>query len=391
MRKVLLAAVLAAAVLVPAATARSTASVDLALVPLPRSALGTAGQHLPIARDSGVVSNSAAASYASVHVTGKQLQRLGRVTGYLLDYGSPFGSTAGIHEIQTGIDRYRSVADARKGFAFWRRDELKHPPLSGVRFSMRKLQLSGLAKPNWAFAGSVSIKGLKTVRGVDAEIQHGPYLLDVSVAAGSTAAAARLVSTIARRFYARFRLALAGRLHASPVAVPPALKPGPPPHGAKPAALVLRTSDLGKGADVLHKGYVRPKGSLDENAASVYDLTMASPNYFPVLSQEVLVGSNKLEVKYFAAIVLSASVGSSTGSGKGVKATPVDLGGVGDNARGELAKVTINGQSVNEAAVALTRASYLDFLIEVSASEFTASDVRKLASLAVKRLDAGFH
>jgi hypothetical protein len=387
-RKVLLGAALAAAALVPAATASGTSSVELALVPLSKSALGQAARNLSLAHDSGVVSNSEAASNASAHVTAKQLQHLGRVTGYLLDYGTPFGSTAGVHELQTEIDRYRSPADARKGFAFWRREEVKPLPLggAGIHLSVRKLHLSGLPKPSWAYGGSLSIKGLKPVRGVDAEIQDGPYVLDISVDAGSKAAAAHLVPTIARHLYTRLRLALAGRLHGSPVALPPALKPGPPPHGPKPAALVLRTDDLGKGSKALHKGYVKPKGSLDENALSVYDQTSASAGEFPVLSQEVLVGSSRLEVQYFAAIVLAAGVGS----GQGVKATPVELDGVGDNAQGELAQVSVNGQSVAEAAVVLTRGPYLDFLVEASPSAFKAADVRKLAGLAVKRLNAGF-
>jgi hypothetical protein len=325
-------------------------------------------------------------------VTARQLTRLGRVTGYLLDYGTPFGNSPGIHEIQTEIERYRTAAEARKGLAFWRRQEVTRPPISGtgIHFSSRKLHLPGLPAPNWAYAQGISIKGLRPVLGVDTQIQHGPYLLDVSVGAGSTAAATRLVPTIASRFYARLRLALTGRLHASPVAVPPPLRPGPPPHGAQPAGLVLRTADLGKGSKVLHKGYVEPKSSLDENALSVYDLTMASPGSFPVLSQEVVVGSSRLETQYFAAIVLSAGVGSAAGIGKGIETTPVDLGGVGDNARGELAHVAVNGQSVDEEAVVLTRGSYLDFLIEASPSTFTAADVRKLAGLGVKRLDAGF-
>lgn len=391
MRKVLLGAALVAAVFVPGATASSTASVKLALVPLPKPALGAAARNLPIAHDSGVASNAQEASQASGNVTAKQLTHLGRVTGYLLDYGNPFGSSAGIHEIQTEIERYRTPASARKGLAFWRRQEVQKPPLrgAGIHFSSKKLQLAGVPAPNWAYAQGISIKGLKPVQGVDAQFQHGPYLLDVSVAAASTAAAARLVPTLARRFYARLRLALAGRLHATPVALPPTLKAGPPPHGPKPAALVLRTSDLAKGSKVLHKGYVKPKGSLDQNALSVYDLTMASPGSFPVLTQEVLVGSSKLEMQYFGAIVLSAGV-AGTGSGA-VKSTPVALPGVGDNARGELAQVTINGQTVQEEAVVLVRGSYLDFAIEVSPSAFTAADVRKLAGLTVKRLDAGFH
>src|SRR5581483_11380446 len=205
---------------------------------------------------------------------------------------------AGVHEIQTEIDSYRSSADAHKGLAFWRRDELKKPPLKGFHVSFKKLRPSGLPSPSWAYAGSISLKGLKPIEGVDAEFQEGRYLLDISIAAGSNAAAARLVPT-ARRLDQRFRLALAGRLHAGPVKLPPPLKPGPPPHGPKPAGLVLKTADGGKGAKVLHKGYSKPKGSFDEDALSVYDQTMALGGLSQFLSQEVLVGSSKLEAEYF--------------------------------------------------------------------------------------------
>jgi len=51
----------------------------------------------------------------------------------------------------------------------------------------------------------------------------------------------------------------------------------------------------------------------------------------------------------------------------------------------------VNGQSVAEEAVVLTRGTYLDFLVEASPTAFKAADVRKLASLAAKRLNAGFH
>lgn len=387
MRKVLLGAALAAAVLVPAATAGSSASVKLALVPLPKSALGAEARNLPIAHDSGVASNAEEASQASGSVTAKQLKRLGRVTGYLLDYGSPFADSSGIREMQTEVEQYRTTAQASKGLEFWRRQELIKPPAGlGMQFSVHRLHLSGVPKPNWVYAGSASIKGLKPILGVDAEIQKGPYLLDISIAAGTKQAATRLVPGVARHLYQRLRLALANRLHASPVKVPPALPAGPPPHGPRPSTLALRPADLGNGSKVLHKAYVKPNGSLDKNALSVYNLTIASAGSFPVLSQELLVGSSKLEVQYFGAIVLGAGVGS----GNKVKATPVDVSSVGDNARGEFAHVAVSGGTVDEEAVVLMRGTYLDFLVEASPTAFTAADVRKLASLGVKRLDAGF-
>jgi hypothetical protein len=388
-KKALFLAALAVAAVVPAASASSSTGVKLALVPLPASALPAAGRHLPITRDSGVVSNAQAASQATGNVTPKRLKRLGRISGYLLDYGSPFAGTAGIREIQTEIDRYRSPADAQKGYVFWRRDEVKKAPLKGMgfHFSVHRVHLAGLPKPNWAYAGTLSIKGLKPIEGVDAEFQHGSYVLDVSVAAGSNAAAARLLPTVAHRLYGRFLHALAGRLKASPVKLPRLPKPGPPPHGPKPAGIALRTADLGGGANVLQKGYSNPKHSFDQNALSVYDLTMTSGGTYSYLSQEVLVGGSKLEVQYFAAIAVN---GIAAGAGKGLQVTPVDLSALGDNARGELLKVKIGGRTAYETALVLSRGSYLDFLVSASASPFSTADVGALARLAAKRLNAAF-
>jgi hypothetical protein len=382
-------AALTAAVFVPAATASSAAQVDLAIVPLPKSALGAAGRPLPLARDSGVVSNTVAASQASGIVTAARLKRLGRVSGYLLDYGNPFGGGAGLREIQTEIDQYRSAADARKGLEFWRHDELDNTQLEklGIDVSVKKLQPSGLPGPHWVYAGTASIKGLEPIYGVDAQFQQGQYLLDVSIAASSTSAAARLVPTVARRLYQRAKLALAGRLHAKPVKLAAVLKPGPPAHGPKPADLVLKPADIGTGARVVHRGYSRPKAALDENALSVYDLTVTAGGSFPFVSQEVLVGGNDVEARYFSAIVVGALAAA---SGQQLQTTVVDLSGVGDGARGEMLKVTINGNTAYEAIVVLTHGPYLDFLVAASASSFAAADVRTLAHLAAKRLDAGF-
>lgn len=386
--RVLLVVVLGALWLVPFGAGASSPSVNMALVPLPKSALGAAGHSLPLARDSGAVSNALAASESSGDVTPARLKKLGRVGGYLLDYGNPFGDSTGVREIQTEIDRYRSPADARKALAFWRRDELDNTQLKklGLDFSLQKLGLSGIPGPHWAYAGTALIKGLTPVTGVDAELQDGRYVLDVSVSAGTNAAAARLVPAIARKLDQRLRLALAGRLPGKPVSLARALKPGPPAHGPKPATLALHATDLGV-AKVVHKGYSKPKNALDPNALSVYDLDMSPAGSYLVVSQELLVGASKLEAEYFGAIASSAVA---AGLGKVGKVTPVALTGIGDNARGEFLQVTVNGQSAYVAVVVLSHGSYLDFVDAASSSVLAAADVHQLAQLAAKRLDKGF-
>lgn len=381
--------VLTAALVVPASAASGTPTVKLALVPVPKSALGAAGRSLPLAQDSGVVSNATAASQASGNVTAKRLKRLGRITGYLLDYGNPFRSAAGATEIQTQIEQYRSVADAQNGLAFWRHDELNNSQLRkfGLDYSLRKQRLAGIPAAHWAYAGTISIKGLEPLHGMDAEFQQGQYLLDVSVSAGSTSAAASVVSKVAHRLYQRMQSARAGRLRGRPVTLPRPLKPGPPAHGPKPASLVLLPADVGSPAKVVQKAYSRPTNAFDPTALSVYDQIMTPAGSFRYLSQQVLVGSSRLEAQYFGAIIVG---GLATGFGSKAKVTPVDLSGVGDNAQGDLLKVTVNGQTAYEALVALTHGSYLDFFVAASDSAFGAADARGLAQRAAKRLDSGF-
>jgi hypothetical protein len=388
-KKILLGGALIAAVLVPvSASARSVAQVQLELLPLPKSALGAAGRPLPLARDSGVTSNAKEASNASGDVTAKQLKHLGRLSGYMLDYGNSFGDSAGIREIRTEIEQYRTVAEARKGLGFWRRQELDNAPLKklGIDTSVKKLNLSGIPGPHWVYAGTAAIKGLEPVHGVDAVLQKGQYLLDVSVAAGSNATAARLVPSLERAFFRRLQLALAGRLRAKPVALPRPLKPGPPPHGPKPGTLVFRKADLGS-STVVHGGYSSPEKAFDPNALSVYDLTMAPAGSFNVVSQEIVVGASPLEVQYFGAIAMS---GAAAGLGKVAKATPVDVSGVGDNARGELFQVTAGTQKAYEAVVDLSHGAYADLFVAAGTSALTSSNVQSLAQTAAKRLDAGF-
>jgi hypothetical protein len=388
-RTALAVSALVAAGVVSAASASSESHVDLASVALPKSVLGATARSLPVARDSGVNSNAEAASESSSDVTAAKLKGLGRITGYLLDYGNPFDGAAGVRQVQTEVELYGSAAQARKGLEFWRRDELNNDELKalGLTFSLKRLRPSGLPGPHWVYATSVSIKGLQPLYGVDAELQQGQYLLDVSVAAGSTAAAAKLVPTIARKLNQRMRLALAGRLPATHVKVPPPLNAGPPPHGPEPASLVLKPADIGASTTVVHKGYSKPKDSLDDNAMSVYDVAMTSTGSYRFVTQEVLVGGNGLEAQYFGAIAVSAVAAT---FGKKAQVTPVDLSGVGDNARGDLLKITVNGKTASEAILVLTHGAYLDFVVAANSSPITSADARSLARLMATRLDAGF-
>jgi hypothetical protein len=385
-RKIVLAAAFVAVVLVPLASASNLSQPKLAVLPLPKAQLGPVGRSLSLAADSGVDSNAHSASQATGNVSAKRLKRLGRVSGYLLDWGTPFSDSPGVSEIQTEVERYRTPAMARRGLGFWRKQELDVRALKafGLSVSFKKVALAHVAHPYWAYLTIGRIHGLKPVYSLDAEMVDGAYLLDVSIAAGSPDPAKRLAPVIAQKLDRRFRLAQEGRLQAKPFRLP-RRKPGPPAHGPKPARLVLTRSDLGTQATIRHAGYVGTKNAFDEYAISAYDLVMAPAGSYVELEQEVSVAESTLEVKYYAALAAGALGKALDASGN---ATPVDLSGVGDNAFGELVKVPAGGgNTASGAVVVLSRGKFLDFVIGASADKLAAADVQSLAQKAAHRLD----
>ena len=382
-RRGLLLAGFVAAVLVPVASA--SPQLKLALLPLPRAALGTAGRSMSLAADSGVDSNAHAASQTTGNVTAARLKRLGRISGYLLDYGTPFSDSARVSEIQTEVERYRTPAAARKSLGFWRKQELDDRELKafGLEVSFKKVPLAHVAGPYWAYLNIGRMQGLKPIYAVDAELVDGAYLLDVSIAAGSPGAAKRLAPVIAQKLVRRFRVAQEGRLHAKPVQLRRS-KPGPPARGAKPSRTVLTRADVGSPATIQHAGYVSPRNAFDEYSISAYDLTMAPAGSYTAVEQEVSVARSALEVNYFAALAAGAL---SHAAGGGASVTKVDLSSVGDNAFGELVQASAGGNSASEAIVVLSRGKYLDFVVAAATTKLAAADVQSLAHKAAHRLN----
>lgn len=379
-------AAVVAAILLPVASASGASpQLELALLPLPRTALGPAARSMSLAADSGVDSNAHSAGQAVGNVTAAKLERLGRVSGYLLDYGTPFSDSPAVSEIETEVEQYRTAAAGRKALGFWRKQELDVRPLKalGLDVTFKKLAVAHLLHPYWAYSSVGRVAGLKPIYAVDAVMDEGAYLLEASDSAGSPAAAKRLVPGLLHKLDQRFRLARAGRLRAKPVKLP-RFKPGPPAHGPKPARAVLTRSDLGTPAVIRHAAYVSGKSAFDQYSVSAFDLALAPAGSYDELAQEISVGGSTLEVKYFAALAAGALAHALGHAGK---ETPVDLTGVGDNAFGELVHVTVGGSSVYEAIVVLTRGKYLDFVLGAGASKLAASDVQSLAHKAASRLD----
>src|SRR5439155_138254 len=127
---------------------------------------GAAAVALPLDPSSGVVSNADAADDAlSPGVTAATFARLGRITGYTLDYndaaGTALSKRRGLLEIETGVELYRSPAAARAGLTFRRKDDSKLATLKlvGASFTLTPLKTPRLGDTQYAFSATTSLKG----------------------------------------------------------------------------------------------------------------------------------------------------------------------------------------------------------------------------------------
>lgn len=384
---VLAGAGLAAAILVPAASARRGPRLELALVPLQHAQLGAPGRPLQLAHDSGPVSNALAAANALGNVSSTQLAKLGRITGYQLDYGDPFLPGTGIREIQTGVELYKSGAGAKHGFAFWRKEELRSGTLTklGVRLRIKRFHMPKVGTARWAYVGTLTIPNTSPIYVVDETVREGRYVVAVSVAAGSLGRVKTLAPRLAKKLDARLRRVLAGKLRGKPVKLLPHRTPGAPRRGPAPAAAALASSDFGQ-ATLSNKQYVVPK----LEALSEYAVTFTRADSFDHLLQDIVAERTASEATYYAALFAGSlqNLASISPGGESVTVTPVDVSSVGDDAYGALIQLTVSGQTVYEGAVVLVSGPIVELLVGASQASLAASDVTSLAQAAATKLDA---
>jgi hypothetical protein len=383
-----LAVVALAMALVPAASAGPAPKVKLPLVPLPKAALGAAGKSLALAQDSGVVSNQLAAGN-SLTGTPKMFGKIGRVTGYQLTYGDPFTGGTGITQIGSGIELYKTVAGAKKGLAFWRKDDAQIPKFDeryGIDVKLKLLRAPAIGTGRFGVGTTITIPNVVPVSLVDERVNDGRYVLEVEVAAGSLPAASGLAAKLLRALDHRLQLAEKGRLRGKPVKLPTPPTAGPPSGGPDLATLALAVSDVTGPATIGDHTYV-----VDPRALSAYVLDMNPAGQYTQLSQEIEWYGTANEATLVTTLdqALTASeLGSLLGATPTV--TPVDLSSLGDNAQGSILQFTSSGgQSIYVVDVGLSRGQASDFALAVSASPLQASDAQSLAQAMATRLDAG--
>ena len=368
-----LVAALAVAALVPAAFASRAHRVKLAVVPLPKSALGPAVHGFSLARDSGPVSNAEAASHTA-DATTATLKKLGRVSGYALEYGNAFSGAVGVTDVHTGIEQYKTPADARRALAFWKQEDAKLSALDSPGFSVTsvpvKVPAPARGTSHFAYLTSYSAANIAPVSGLDEQVADGRYVLEVIVTAGAASTAQALAPKLARKLDARFRLERRGRLHAKPVKLPK-LKAGQPPGGPDLSALALRASDL-VGKVTVDKGYV-----LDPAAVSDYSVFMLPAGQFDALDQEIEWYPVANEASFFADFENAATLAQ-----RGT--TALDLSALGDGAQGSVTQ----GSSLSLGQVFFASGHLAEFIFMGNQGPISTADVESVAQTAANRIDA---
>lgn len=363
--------VLAATVLVPTASASTPHRVKLALVPLPKSALGQAAQAFTIGYTSGPVSNATAASHTS-DATKATLTKLGRVGGYALEYGDAFTGDAGLTDVHTGIEQYRTKADARRGLAFWKKEDAALGKLNQPGFSVLNVQVKVplVGSRRFAYLTTYGAANIASVSGIDEQFVEGRYVGEVIATAGTPSIATALAPQLARKLDARLELALKGHLHAKAVHVPME-KAGPPAGGPDLTKLALRASDL------VGKASADEKFLADPAALSDYSVLMLPAGPFDVLDQEIEWYPVANEASFYADFENAATVAQP-------HTTALDLSSLGDGAQGSVTA----GSSLSTGQVFFSSGRLAEFVFMGSQKSIAPSAVMNVAQTVAARIDS---
>jgi len=371
----LLAALVVAATIVPAAASGSHGTqtqrhLRLSLVPLQTSQLGPAGASLPIEFDSGTVSNRNAGAP----------QNLGRVSGYLLDYGDPYSGGAGVTSIQTQVERFRTSGGAKKDLRFWRESDKLQGPLYraiGISDGAGFFKVRAIGSGRYAHLTSLRIPNADPLYLVDEAASSGRFVLHATVWAGTASTAKKLAPALTAKLVHRLRLLLAGRLHGKPPNLPPPPTAGPPPGGPDLAPFVINPSDLSGQAAVTSQGY-----GIDLTALSNYEIQLRPAGPYDFLVQAVNWYADANEATWEGTLVSAFLFGDDV--------TQVDLSAVGDNAHGLILRgADESGAPIWEAVVLMWQGQAFDIAIGESSASIQPSSLVSLAQAMAGHLDSG--
>jgi len=375
MKRHLVVVAMLAVVLVPAASAQSV-GVKVSVLPLPKAVIGSAAKSLRLQPDSYGVRPSHEFLLGPIYkwygngAIEVALATLGRIKGHALDYGLGASGGAGVTEVWTSVDEYKTSAGARKGLAFWKGGVLRPTRWGGISVAVKKQKVAAVGRRRFAILVGYRAANIKPLFGLDEQFTEGRYEAEVTVWAGTAAAAKRLAPTLAQRLDARIKQAVAGKLHAKPVTIPPRRGGGPPPGGPDLASLALKTTDLNGPA--AEPGPGNPGYFVDYDPAllSGYGVEMDPAGQFDTLGQ----GIGWYPTANLARFTADYTAPTSS------PAPAVDLSSVGDGARG----YDYGGR----AEIVFSSGHLQEYVGFASSSTIPTSEVQQLAKTVANYINA---
>lgn len=368
---------------VPAASARSSTRVKLSVLPLPASAIGAVAKSLPLQRaGSGVLndgSGDATTPNRAFGFFGPVFGTVGWIGGYALDYGLGASGGTGVTEVRTSVDQFRTSRGARKGLAFRKLNDgvATRWAGNGLAITDTPEAVPAVGSRRFAFLVGYSDSNITPLFGVDEEFTQGRYEADVTVWAGSAAAATQLAPRLAKKLDGRIKRALAGKLQAKPVELPPKQKAGPPPGGPDLSRLALRTTDFGGQATAFAHNYW-VGGPLSLFTVSEFLADFIPAGKFNFLSQQI---------EWFATANQASFQADFDGAFLDRYQHPLDLSSLGDGARGAVDN-TGSGDSTGYSTLVFSSGRLEELIVFSSANPIQATDAQSIAQTVANYIDA---
>lgn len=375
MKSVVAGALVAAAALAPGATAAAHRThrhrLRLSLVPLQTAQLGPQGASLPLQFDTGTVSNRDVLP---------RLKKLGRVSGYQIDYGEQFSGGSGVTGIETQVEQFRTHSGAKRGLAYWKQQDKGVAALYrqvGIAVTAHFFRVPAIGSRRFGYILGLQVPNADPLYIVDEQAASGSFVLHASVSAGTASTAQQLAPVLMSRLVHRVRRLLAGRLRGTPPKLPPFPNPGPPPGGPDLSAFVVGPSDFTGNPVVIDQDY-----GIDPTALSTYGIELQPAGPFADVEQSITWYANANEATWDG--TLFADLFFQSGSGI------VDLSAVGDNAHGVVLKGTDpSGNPISLAIVVMWQGQAVDLTIAESSVTIPASEVQTLAQAMASHLNVG--
>ena len=267
--------------------------------------------------------------------TASTFTKLGRVTGYALDYGYAASGAPGITDVTTSVEQYKTTLAAPHGLAFWKKEFSSEGSLNaGGLASTASFAVPKIGVQRFAYLSSYSASDIAPLATVDEYFVRDRYVVSVEVSAGTISAAKSLAPALAAKLDARLKLALKGHLTGTAVKLPAPRTTGPPVGGPNLSALALTTTDLAADTPTLigHQYFVDP--------TAISDYSVGMNLGFQGITQGIL----DQEVEWYPtanAAAFNADLANALAlSQDPARTTVVDLSSLGHGARGSVTQGT---------------------------------------------------